>query len=225
VQLPDLARRRVVEICVVFSTFMLPGYLSVALSGTTTVSAALPTVLLVGLPQACFVLYLLWTQGEIRRPELGLRRWVAPDFLAAAVVLGALLAVQLAGRGALRLMPDSARAAAESGVRFRLSGPAELPAAVLFCGVAAAREEILYRAYFFVRLADLGLPPAVAAAVSTALFAAAHAYQGPLSVALALVQGLVLAGAFVRTRNIGVPIAAHACHNLVVLALTLAPTG
>jgi membrane protease YdiL (CAAX protease family) len=223
VPLPDISRRRLFEVCLIFSTFLFPSYFASSGSGVATVTAGLPTVLLIGIPQTAFVLYLLWIQGEQGRPELGFRRVRRWDFAAGAMVLSALLLLQLVSRGVVELLPEAARRAADAGVRFRLSGWSEIPAALVFCGVAAAREELLYRAYLYVRLADIGLPPAVAVGACAALFAAAHAYQGYLAVALALLQGILLAGAFVRTRSIAVPIAGHACYNLIVLLLTLAP--
>ncbi len=217
--------RRFVEVCLVFLTFVFPAYVSGGASGELSVVSALLPVLLTSAPQAALLVYLLAIQGEARRPELGLRPPRPRDLLRTLVLLCAMLALLGAAALALSRAPEDTRAALRQGARFRLGGWQELPAAALFCFVAAAREELLFRSYLFVRFGDLGLAPSAALAACAVLFAAAHAYQGPLAVALALAQGLLLGVAFARSRSIGVPIVAHAAHNLIVLAATLLPGG
>lgn len=222
---PQPVGRKYLEVCLVFMTFVFPAYLSGSASGTLSVVSALLPVMATAIPQAALLVYLLALQGEARRPELGLRLPSPSDLLRAAVLLCVMLALAGAAALALSRAPETTRQALRQGARFRLGGWRELPAAALFCLVAATREEILFRSYLFVRFRDLGLAPPASLAVCAVLFAAAHGYQGPLAVALALVQGLLLGFAFTRARSIGVPIVAHAAHNLIVLAATLLPGG
>jgi len=198
---------------------------SSGVSTVTHVSSLLIPLAVTALPQIGFILYLLGIQGELALPEMGLFTPRRKDATSGLLLLLAMLAVLYAAQLVVAMLPESSRASVLAGARFRLSSWTELPAAILFSVLGAAREELLYRAYLYVRLEQIGLPSGAALTVSCLLFAAAHAYQGSLAVALALMQGLLLGAAFVRTRSIAVPTLAHAGHNIVVLALTLLPGG
>ena len=225
--MPDMAEskhtRRLVETSLVFLAFLLPGYASLQPAGTETlkIPALLLPTLFSAVPQAGLLIYILFVQGEIGRPELGLSRPRAKEVPIALAAALAMVIVLLSAELVLAALPESTRAALTRGTRFRLDSWLELPAAAAFCLIAAAREELLYRAYLPVRLCDLGLPPAVAVLAASVLFATAHAYQGPIAVALAMTQGLILAAVFGRSRALWVPVLAHTLHNVVALVATL----
>jgi membrane protease YdiL (CAAX protease family) len=225
VTLPAPPVRRSIELGLVFLLFVLPAYLAVGSQESAGLGPALLPLILTACPQTALIIYLLAIQGEVDRPDMGLARPRTRDLARASLVLAGMLAVLGAAALGLSLAPEATRAALTKGTRFRLQGWSELPAALLFCALAAFREELLYRAYLFVRLKDIGLSPAASVSASSVLFAAAHAYQGPLAVALALAQAVLLAAAFTRWKSITVPTVAHAAHNLLVLASTLLPGG
>jgi hypothetical protein len=216
--------RIAVETAGVFLAFLLPAYLGGGMPSSLPPGISrivLPTVL-TSAGQIGLLIYLLAVQGEAARPEMGLR-WPRPAEVAVAGLLAAGMAgiLALAQLALTALAPEVQRLLAR-GARVRLAGWIELPAALVFTLAAAGREELLYRAYLVTRLRDLGVPAPLALVVSTALFAAAHAYQGYQAVALALVQGFILGGVFLSTRSLGVPTIAHALYNLTLLAATLA---
>jgi len=78
-------------------------------------------------------------------------------------------------------------------------------------------EESFYRCYTLTRLKDFGVPVALAALTSSVIFALAHAYQGPLALALALFFGLFLSALWFRYRSLWTCALAHGLYNLVVL--------
>ena len=214
--------RRLVETSLVFLAFLLPGYLTVPSDrASLRVSLLVAPTLIAAVPQLGLVLYLFLIQGEIGRPELGLKAPRAGE-IPVALLTALLMVTVLAGAEILvRALPGDTRAMLTRGSRFRLESWRELPAAAAFCLVGASREELLYRDYLFVRLCDLGLPRAASVLACTLLFAVAHAYQGPLALGLALAQGMILAAAFIRTRSLGVPILAHTLYNFAALAAGL----
>jgi membrane protease YdiL (CAAX protease family) len=88
---------------------------------------------------------------------------------------------------------------------------------------AGVAEEILFRGFLLVYLTEV-LPVSLGAAmiVSSALFGLAHAYQGPLGVALTAVAGYWLAGLYVLTGSLLLPAVVHALVDLRLL-LVLPP--
>lgn len=221
----SLRLRRLIELCLVFLAFLLPGYVSAPPRDPEALraSALLASTLVSALPQIGLLLFLLFVQGEIGRSELGLKRLEAREAPAAALSFLAMIAVLAVLQIVTAQLGQDTREALTRGTRFRLQSASEVPAAAVFCLIAAAREELFYRAYLLLRLRDLGLGLAASVAASTLLFAAAHAYQGPFAVALALVEGLILAGVFLRRRSIWVAVAPHAAYNLAALIATLVP--
>lgn len=104
------------------------------------------------------------------------------------------------------------------------TGTADLPA-VLFLPLVALsaaavglREELLYRVYFITTLRRSGVPVIVAAAASTVLFAAGHAYLGLPGVASAAVLGAILAAFYLRSASLWVVAGGHALYDFIAMA-------
>jgi membrane protease YdiL (CAAX protease family) len=91
----------------------------------------------------------------------------------------------------------------------------------LFFLVAAAAEELLLRGYAFQVLVE-GMGMAVAVLVTSALFALGHLWNPNID-AIALVNiglaGVILAGAYLRTRSLWVAIGLHWAWNWVMAAV------
>lgn len=92
---------------------------------------------------------------------------------------------------------------------------------VLFFLVAAAAEELLLRGYAFQVLVE-GMGMAVAVLVTSTLFALGHLWNPNID-AIALVNiglaGVILAGAYLRTRSLWVAIGLHWAWNWVMAAV------
>ena len=82
--------------------------------------------------------------------------------------------------------------------------------------LAPLAEEVFFRAFVFAGLAGR-LRPALAAAISAALFAASHGM--PASAPPLFAVGYACAALYRRERNIWAPIACHAAFNAAALVL------
>lgn len=216
--------RRFVEILLVFAAFFLPGY-----AGQATIRAAAgqdlaPLMLqgiLTGVPQLLLMVYLVRIQ-----PDWSPRRWgiarLEPLDAARVAALGALcLAAALLVAALPRILPPAWGPFLLRGFRWTLRSPAQLPLAAAFSLVAGYREEFFFRAYLLARLAEAGLPPWAGVALSTALFAAGHIYEGALGFLITGAIGLALALVYLRTRNLHVVALAHGLYNTLGLAVGL----
>jgi membrane protease YdiL (CAAX protease family) len=89
---------------------------------------------------------------------------------------------------------------------------------------AGITEEVVFRGFLLVYLTDVfpGMPVSSAMVVSAALFGLAHSYQGGLGVLLTGLAGYWLAGLYVLTGSLLVPIVVHALVDLRLL-LVLPP--
>jgi membrane protease YdiL (CAAX protease family) len=75
-------------------------------------------------------------------------------------------------------------------------------------------EEIMYRGFFMIYLQSLtGTWAAVI--VSSIIFGLGHAYQGPMGIVKTGIAGLIMAGLYVLTGSLWVPIVLHAAIDLV----------
>jgi membrane protease YdiL (CAAX protease family) len=96
----------------------------------------------------------------------------------------------------------------------------------LFVGVAVTAgiaEEIVFRGFVLVYLTDIAnLPLGGAMVVSAVLFGLAHAYQGPVGVLFTGLAGYWLAGLYVLTGSLVLPVVVHALVDLRLL-LVLPP--
>lgn len=92
---------------------------------------------------------------------------------------------------------------------------------------AAAGEELLFRSFMFYHLEQL-LPPGrwrsvLVCLIPALLFGWAHAYEGTAGVVVTGIWGLLFGVIYLRSRNIWLLMAVHACIDIVFL--TLAYTG
>lgn len=215
-----------------FWVFFLPGLLRP--QGPARMGPFMLASSLAALAQGALVLVLLWRDGARRglRPapawgRYGVSAPRAADLLPALGLFAAVAAGLTLAALALGLL-SAPPPLLERGFRYRLPSPRLLPLAVLFALATAYKEELLFRCYLITRLRQWGLPAWAAAALSTALFAAGHLYQGVAGFAVAALLGSVLAWRFLRRGNLHQVALAHALYNLAVLAATLladAPDG
>jgi membrane protease YdiL (CAAX protease family) len=222
-------RRNLLELLLIFAAFHLPGILwsgSAPREDPRELAAYMVQFLTVALPQLALFAYLLhlravadgagstWADFGVTRPRPADLLW------ALLVALGILLLLGLIGLVIVSL-PAGARGLFQSGFRWRLTDARLLPLALLFSLVTGYREELFYRAYLLTRLGQAGLPSVLAAAASSLLFAAGHAYQGPTGFIVALLMGVYFALLFLRLRNLHRLAWAHALYNAAVLLSTL----
>ncbi|MBU0926414.1 MAG: CPBP family intramembrane metalloprotease [Spirochaetes bacterium] len=168
------------------------------------------------LSQFALLLVIIGASGALR--EYGVSRPAPSDafkagFLLIAITLASrlsALAIGLAGLGG-----EAARAFIPSPAGAR---PAEAVAlAALFSVAVALREELFYRLYVIGSLRERGTGGIPAILVSTLLFAAGHAYQGPQGIASSLLMGAAMALATVKGYGLFPLAAAHATYNFLVL--------
>jgi membrane protease YdiL (CAAX protease family) len=131
----------------------------------------------------------------------------------ALLLLGALLSLGMAMRW---LWQESG-----SGLKALSSGQdSGLVTALLIAGFSVAvgyREELFYRAYIMHSLRAHGASPLASILLSTALFAAGHAYQGASGMASSALLGLALAFAYSKGVRLHALAWAHAGYNALIL--------
>jgi len=167
------------------------------------------------LSQFALLIVIIGASGRLR--EYGAGRPRAADILKAAPLFAAMLvlsriAVALAGAaGGAAAIPSMAGASPAAAVLL----------AALFSVAVAYREELFYRLYVIGSLRERGAGKAAAVLVSTALFAAGHAYQGAPGVLSALLVGAAMAVAATRGFGLHALAAAHAAYDFCVLSAAL----
>lgn len=136
----------------------------------------------------------------------------------AAVVLGQLIAgyvVRTRG-AAVPVAGDFALLIPETAVERRLAGVVAVGAGI--------GEEVLVRGLLIAfGVGVLGLSAWVAAAAATVVFGLAHSYQGWLGVLATTVLGAVLAGLYLATESLLLPIVVHIAIDVRGLLLTPRP--
>jgi membrane protease YdiL (CAAX protease family) len=221
------ARSLLGEALLLFLVLFLPGYLSqpagASAAQVDTVRAMLESVIL-GVPQVLLVVHLLRVQPEVPLEHFGLYRPRLRDGLYAAGAFVGALALAAPLVAAMALVP-ALREIASTGYRWSLRSAWELPLALAFGLTAGYREELYFRAYLLGRFEQTGIPRAAGVAVSTALFALGHLYEGVLGVALAIIMGLYFSLVYLRSRSLHVPAVAHGLFNAALLALGLVAPG
>jgi uncharacterized protein len=216
-------RRRAVEILLVFSAFFLPGYLSQA-SMPAAVADMTPLMLQVvvsGIPQVLLMMYLVCVQPGSEPSLWGLSSLELRDTLWIGG-LAAACGLLVAGLFALRaILPPAWSSTLDGSWRWRLSRPSQAPLALLFGLTAGYREEFFYRAYLLRRLGEAGLPEWLSVALSTALFAVGHLYQGVIALVMAVLMGVVFSLVYIRRRNVHVVALGHGLYNGLALCASL----
>jgi membrane protease YdiL (CAAX protease family) len=217
----DLAqlRRHRLELGVFLLLFLPPIVLGQILGGSkqsfvvTTVATVLNDVALVAL-----ALFFLWSDGEPlasigwtrrragREIGIGVLLYI-PMLLALGVLAWLLHALGLHGAGTppAFLQPR---------------GAGELVLATVLALVVACAEETIFRGYLLLRLRELVSTPA-AVAISTAVFAAGHTYEGVTGVIAVAALGTIFSLVLLWRKSLVAPIAMHFIQDF--LGLVIAP--
>ena len=217
-----LMRKNIIEVVLLFLAFYLPGFIwtnpPVAGNGQA-LAQYMVQFLTMAVPQILLLLYLLQLRHD-HPGDFGLVRPRAIDLLYALGIFGGILALLFVLGAFLSLLPEAGRRLFTRGFRWQLNDLRLVPLVVLFGLVTGYREELFFRSYLLTRFSQLSLPPAVALAASSLLFAAGHLYQGLSGFTVAALQGLYFAVLFIRFKNIHRIAVAHALYNISVLLLT-----
>jgi membrane protease YdiL (CAAX protease family) len=152
----------------------------------------------------------------------GLRMSIRDLYQALPLAAGALTLLLVAAL-ALQQLPEPTVEQLASGYRWRLGSWQQLPLAGLFVLLAAYREELFFRAFLLTRLGEQGIPPWLAVAASSLLFALGHLYQGVFAALVALLLGAYLGFCYVARPALHRVALAHTLFNVAVLAITLFP--
>lgn len=104
-------------------------------------------------------------------------------------------------------------------------GDGQISLAAVLVVVVACAEETIFRGYLLLRLRAATGSTTAAVALSTALFAAGHAYEGVIGVVLVAILGVFLALVYLWRRSLVAPIVMHFLQDflgLVVIPLLAA---
>lgn len=159
----------------------------------------------------------LWALAGRPWPALGLGGITGRGFWL-ALALGAgvvgLLAAQLRAVGRKPALREQVREAVRPLAPFLPHAPEEFAWFAGLSVMAGFAEELLYRGYLVWYFGELaGLWPAIL--VSSALFGAGHAYQGVGGVLKTAAVGLAMAGLYVLSGSLWIPMAIHALIDLL----------
>jgi uncharacterized protein len=222
-------QQRILEILLVFAAFFLPGYAgqgSLRLAAGVDLAPLMLQSILTGVPQLLLMVYIVSIQSDWSPARWGMVRLRPLDAARVAVLAAACFVMAVLLASLPRVLPPNWEPVLLRGFRWSLRGPAQLPLAAGFGLAAGYREEFFFRSYLLGRLDEAGLPRGAAVALSTAVFAAGHLYEGALGLLITGAIGLVLALAYTRQRNLHVVALAHGLYNVLSLAAgLLAPIG
>jgi membrane protease YdiL (CAAX protease family) len=174
-----------------------------------------------GLSMVVFVVLVLTARNQtaafvgLRRPRpIAVLAWTIPTVLACYVMM--LIAVP----SYLLVSGTDVQGMIEERSAFFEELPV-LPAwgAILFAMFVGVHEELLFRGFILARLRALFRSTSAAVAVTTAIFGALHASQGPIGIVQTGSVGLVLAVGAVRARSIWPVIVAHGIFDSIGLVL------
>ena len=215
--------RLLFEMLLFFLVFFLPGYLSqsaITANRAYGTSAMLQSIL-IGAPQFLLMVYIVTVAQAGDLQEWGFIPLSWSDALRIVVLLAVFF-------GALLLfaafLPPRWAKYLSGGFRWRLSGPSQIPVAVVFGLVAGYREEFFFRSYLLKRFETLGFPVVLSIALSTIVFCLGHLYEGRLGLATSVVLGVIFAAVYTRRRSVHVIAIAHGLYNAIVLCLSLLHT-
>ncbi len=218
--------RFLLEMTLFFVAFFLPGYLSQSgfpANGEVGTSAMVQSMV-VGIPQFLLMAYVASLSRDTPLESWGFSPLRGSDVARITLVLVGCFAIFVPFTLLVTIVPPRVAKYLSSGFRWRLAGPSQIPLAVAFGLVAGYREEFFFRSYMLRRLDQLGFPTALSVAVSTALFCAGHAYQGPLGLATSAGLGVLFALVYLKRRSLHVVAVAHGLYNASVLCLSLLRT-
>jgi uncharacterized protein len=161
---------------------------------------------------------LLWAHAARRWRELG---FVHPRNWAATIAIGIVAGVALKLAMKAIVMPLLGADPVNRAYHFLAGNRAAIPWALFtFVFVAGFGEETLWRGWLFERLGHVIRWKPVIVAITTALFALAHyTDQGLAGVEQAAITGLVFGSIFAITREIWLPMIAHAAFDLAAYAI------
>ncbi len=204
--------RDAAEVLVVFAALFLPGYFS---APREAFAGGLLLFLGAALFQTLLLLYLMSLRGPGALARSGVRAPGARDLFVAVAAAAALLALSASLGWVASRLGEAGRQALPPRLP-ELAGAAPAVLALLSL-VTGYREELFYRCYLVPRLSAMGVPAAASVAAAAAVFAAGHAYQGPLAVVLALAQGAAFGALLLRGTSLHGLALAHALYNFIVL--------
>lgn len=205
---------RILGPAVLFCALFLPGYLFQSPQHASTVltqTSLLLQNIVLSLPQALLILYIILSCGHEAKQTAGIVTFRAADLVKIAAGTAGLIVITIPG------------ALISSGLSDNVFNPvsqAELTPAIILlfipvCIVTGYREELFFRSYLLTELDPF--KKQYATVVSSILFAAGHIYQGIGAVAVTAIIGVFLAWLFYRTRNIHIVALSHALYNFLVL--------
>ena len=164
-------------------------------------------------PAILLVWYVIRTQGA-KRADFGIVfRW--STLLSAIAVF---IVVWVLDGLALELVGQAERTSSEEANSYQVFvSQTPIAFSMAFVVLAAAKEDLVARAYLITRAEQLGMGKWTGVGVSVLLLALCHLYQGPV-VALAKVPGsLALSVFFVWRRDITAIVLAHVAYNALAL--------
>ncbi len=215
----NAAGERILGPAVLFAALFLPGYIyqnAEAAAMTLSEPSLLAQNLLLGVPQALLILFVILKCGHVTKETAGLVPLRARDAwkiiagiagLFIIVIPSALVNRDSAGSLFTSVAPDKAQ-------------PGLLILLALVSLAGAYREELFFRSYLLTELEPFGKATAIMA--GSLLFGVGHLYQGAGAFVVTALIGLFLSWLFLRTRNVHVVALTHGIYNyLVILAATL----
>lgn len=215
----ESAERSWLEPAVVSFAMLLPGLIPVSTTQEASI-AWLISGASQSFSQYILLIVIIGARGHLR--EYGAVKPRASDVIKALALLGIVIIVSRISA----LIGSLAGLSAHFGVAFvvpRASyGPAAfIIASALFSMTVAYREELFYRMYLLGELQRRGARQGAAILVSTLLFAAGHAYQGPRGILSSLMVGALMAIAATRGCKLHALAMAHAAYNFGILTMSM----
>ena len=199
-----------------FSALFLPGYLYQSAEGAAVVfssNAMLLQTLVICVPQALLILYIIITRGRPDARSAGIVMIRPSDSLR---ILGVLTGIAVLS-APIALIGKSFGVGGFVEVVGTKSDPLSFFLLALVCLAIGYREELFFRSYLLSEFALFGKYKAVAA--STALFAVGHIYQGGIAFLGTALIGVFLSFVFLRYRNVHTIAIGHGLYNLAVVLL------
>ena len=217
----------IIEICLLFGVFFLPGYLSQAgqVSGALFNTVRFNLLYIISsIPQILLILYILLLRHRKTPPALYLPRYgIKPlkflDFLKGLAVFAGIYAVIMIFYFAAMFSPLKDTSFLLNRVEWKIESPGIIPLVVISLLLTGYREEIFFRSYLITRLEQLKFPGWAAGIISAVLFSAGHVYQGWAGFFGTLMVGLYLSFLFLRLRNLHALAIAHGLYNIATILI------